>query len=72
MYLCTCISESGKLFSFGANGEGQLGVEDLPSSNDPKEIEAEPHKYTHLAAGADHSVALTGKARADHSVCYAP
>ena len=56
------ISESGKIYSFGANGEGQLGVEDSPSSNVPKCIDSLViQQYTMLAAGADHSVALSGK-----------
>ena len=55
------ISESGKIYSFGANGEGQLGVEDSPSSNVPKCIDSLViQQYTMLAAGADHSVALSG------------
>ncbi|KAJ8316665.1 hypothetical protein KUTeg_005784, partial [Tegillarca granosa] len=53
-------TESGKLYSFGANGEGQLGVEDVPSSDKPLEISSiKPQKYKMLAAGADHSIALT-------------
>jgi len=54
-------TEAGKLFSFGANGEGQLGVEDSPASNVPKCIDhLNTQQYRMLAAGADHSVALTG------------
>jgi alpha-tubulin suppressor-like RCC1 family protein len=54
-------TESGKLYSFGANGEGQLGVEDSPASNVPKCIDSlVEQQYRMLAAGADHSVALTG------------
>lgn len=52
--------ESGCLYTFGANGDGQLGVEDIPSSNCPVKVECEPRQYKALAAGADHSVALTG------------
>ena len=60
--LFSSISESGKLFSFGANSEGQLGIENCSSSNEPKEITAiSTHKYKQLSAGADHSAALTGK-----------
>lgn len=54
------ILESGCLYTFGANGDGQLGVEDIPSSNCPVKVECEPRQYKALAAGADHSVALTG------------
>lgn len=52
-------TESGCLYTFGANGDGQLGVEDIPSSNCPVKVECEPRQYKALAAGADHSVALT-------------
>lgn len=37
-----------------------MGVEDIPSSNSPVKVECEPRQYKALAAGADHSVALTG------------
>ena len=53
--------ESGKIYSFGANGESQLGVDDSPNSNVPKFVDSlVDQQYTMLAAGADHSVALTG------------
>ncbi|XP_052238414.1 X-linked retinitis pigmentosa GTPase regulator-like [Dreissena polymorpha] len=53
-------TESGKIFSFGNNGEGQLGVEDSPASNVPKCIDSlVTQQYKQLAAGTDHSVALT-------------
>lgn len=35
-------------------------MEDIPSSNSPVKVECEPRQYKALAAGADHSVALTG------------
>lgn len=59
-YLLFYFLESGCLYTFGANGDGQLGVEDIPSSNCPVKVECEPRQYKALAAGADHSVALTG------------
>lgn len=56
------VTESGKIYSFGANGEGQLGVEDSPASNVPKCIDSlVEQQYCMLAAGADHSIALTGR-----------
>ncbi|XP_064594813.1 X-linked retinitis pigmentosa GTPase regulator-like [Liolophura sinensis] len=57
-------TESGLLYSFGANSEHQLGVDDVPGTNDPKRIDTlEPTKYKMLAAGADHSMALTAEGR---------
>lgn len=54
-------TESGKIYSFGANGEGQLGVDDSPNSNVPKCIDSiGDQDYSMLAAGTEHSVALTG------------
>jgi len=53
--------ESGKLYSFGANGEGQLGLGHTDNVSRPTVIESlEDQQYTKLAAGADHSVILTG------------
>ena len=62
MILMLTISESGNLYAFGNNGENQLGVDDINNSLSPVRVECEPRKYTALAAGADHSVALTGEA----------
>lgn len=63
-YSLLLLTESGKVFTFGNNGEGQLGVDDesVSSSVDPVEVKGlEPMKIKMLAAGADHSVILTRK-----------
>ncbi|CAH1799799.1 unnamed protein product [Owenia fusiformis] len=52
-------TESGKLFGFGANGEGQLCLEDSPSSNIPVEIIGIDYDIKQLSAGTDHCCALT-------------
>ena len=50
------------MFSFGANGEGQLGVGDTTDHHTPQCIEDLPEtKYKMLAAGTDHSMVLTGR-----------
>ncbi|XP_041354796.1 X-linked retinitis pigmentosa GTPase regulator-like isoform X2 [Gigantopelta aegis] len=57
-------TESGLLYSFGSNSEGQLGIPDIQESNVPKcidSIDATPFKM--LGAGAEHSVALTEDGR---------
>ena len=52
------------MFSFGANGEGQLGVGDTTDHHTPQCIEDLPEtKYKMLAAGTDHSMVLTGRYR---------
>ena len=59
--VCT-VSESGNIYTFGANGEGQLGVEEVTESNVPKHVETlDPTPYKMLAAGCDHTMALTGQ-----------
>ena len=58
-------TESGKLFSFGANGDCQLGVpsEKGQSALKPVHIAGlKEQQYKMLAGGADHAAALTGKA----------
>lgn len=53
--------ESGEVFSFGCNDEGQLGVSDLEPHSEPAEIRhLRGQKIIGLAAGAQHSMALTG------------
>lgn len=57
------VSDSGKLYGFGANGEGQLGLpEDADRVCVPKCINLPTHSTIKMvAAGAEHSVLLTGK-----------
>lgn len=55
------VSESGHIYSFGSNSDGQLGYEGVTDQYLPKHIESlRPTKYKILSAGADNSVALTG------------
>jgi len=57
-----CVLVSGKLYSFGANGEGQLGLqEDADRICVPKCVNLPTHSTIKMvAAGAEHSVLLTG------------
>jgi alpha-tubulin suppressor-like RCC1 family protein len=53
-------SAGGRLYSFGANNEGQLGIE-LDESLSPQVIDAlGDMEYSMVAAGSEHSAALTG------------
>ncbi|XP_076467037.1 X-linked retinitis pigmentosa GTPase regulator-like isoform X3 [Babylonia areolata] len=57
-------TESGNIYTFGANGEGQLGVEGVADSNMPKHLDTLPvTPWKMLAAGCDHSMALTDDGR---------
>ena len=54
-------TDSGHIYSFGSNSEGQLGIKDVSDLHLPKCIESlESAEYKMLAAGSDSSVALTG------------
>ena len=57
------LSESGKLYTFGNNGDGQLGIGSSESQNNstPKEVLGLEGEIKMLAAGTDHSVALTSE-----------
>ncbi|XP_052821784.1 X-linked retinitis pigmentosa GTPase regulator isoform X2 [Octopus bimaculoides] len=54
-------TDSGKIYSFGANGEGQLGAVGVEKSMEPYHIKKLPSciRYKALAAGFEHSVCLT-------------
>ena len=57
-------SESGHLYSFGNNGEAQLGIGTSVGQNNSTPMclkSLEPMTFKMLAAGTDHSVALTGR-----------
>ena len=57
------ILDSGKLFSFGNNGEGQLGIGSTDGQNQRKPIQVEgmqSERIKMLSAGNEQSVALTG------------
>ena len=62
--ICT---ESGKIFSFGANGESQLGRGDVDDTSAPGVIDAlKTTQYSVLAGGTDHSAVLTGQLLKSH------
>jgi len=55
--------ESGKVYSFGANSEGQLGLGSADAENrtTPQLIDGLPEEqYKVLTGGTDHAAALTG------------
>ncbi|KAL8617882.1 hypothetical protein ACOMHN_016538 [Nucella lapillus] len=53
-------TESGRLYACGANGEGQLGVVGVRESRVPVHIASvRPASWTKLAAGCEHSMALS-------------
>ena len=52
------ILESGKLYSWGVNNEGQLGDGTTKSKDTPQLIDIIPGKVVSIAAGALHSLAL--------------
>ena len=55
------LAASGKVFAFGANGEGQCSQQSRDNVLTPTRISAlEEEKITMLAAGMEHSAALTG------------
>ena len=56
------LSESGHLYSFGSNSEGQLGTGDTDSNiATPQLIKGiKPTKFKMITAGTDHAAALTG------------
>ena len=60
---CYIFSESGKVYSFGANGEGQCGLGDAETSvTTPHVVEALQNlDIKMLSAGTEHSAALTGQ-----------
>ncbi|KAK7494796.1 hypothetical protein BaRGS_00013923, partial [Batillaria attramentaria] len=57
-------TESGKIYTFGANNDGQLGIDGLTSTDTPKHVDSlEDTQYKMVAAGSDHSMALTEDGR---------
>lgn len=56
------LSKTGRLYTFGAGGEGQLGHGDLEGSELPKLVQSlSEHNIVKMACGTDHSFILTGK-----------
>ncbi|XP_035686508.1 X-linked retinitis pigmentosa GTPase regulator-like isoform X2 [Branchiostoma floridae] len=55
------VTEDGKLYAFGNNGETQLGVTGMQTSPSPVLVESmTAQNIIALSAGTDHSAALTG------------
>ena len=52
------LTETGKVFSWGANRRGQLGHSNFRDSGTPRPIESFHRKVAAVAAGAHHTVAL--------------
>ncbi|GAB4821915.1 hypothetical protein N2152v2_008961 [Parachlorella kessleri] len=60
-YHTLALAESGNVWAWGTNDKGQLGVgSDVPSAGEPRLLKTlQGEKVTSIAAGADHSLALT-------------
>ncbi|XP_070189606.1 X-linked retinitis pigmentosa GTPase regulator-like [Littorina saxatilis] len=56
-------TESGNIYTFGSNSEGQLGAEGEDGHLPRHVASLDPTPYRMLAAGCDHSIALTEDAR---------
>lgn len=56
-------SESRKVYAFGNNSEGQLGITESNSPNvpAPSQVQLPTVTVKMMSAGNDHSVLLTGK-----------
>ena len=63
LLLLGCHAESGKLYSFGSNNDGQLGlgVKDDKVCSPTLINSLGEQRYQMLSAGMDHSAALTGR-----------
>ena len=62
-YVVVC----GNIYTYGGNGEGQLGVPDLTRTHIPQHVSTlPPATYKMLSAGCDHSMALTGGAESSN------
>ena len=57
-YHILALLESGKVYGWGRNSEGQLGNGNTRESNRPQLIEAIPDKVVAISAGEYHSLAL--------------
>ncbi|EDV24451.1 uncharacterized protein TRIADDRAFT_56257 [Trichoplax adhaerens] len=54
------VTENGRLFTFGNNEWGQLGIGSNKTRNKPTTVKAlKPEKITHVAAGRFHTLAVT-------------
>jgi len=58
------LTKKGEIFTFGHNAMGQLGLNGTNMEIDPQKVRPiRGEKFTHIAAGSHHSVALTAKGR---------
>lgn len=62
-------SAEGKIYSCGANSEGQLGVGDTEPRNSPHLVDS-LHGVKAIVAGSNHSAALTGDGSVILSFAY--
>jgi hypothetical protein len=53
------LTKSGRVFSWGHNSKGQLGVEDIKYSITPKHIKLNEVSFKKISCGSDHSLMLT-------------
>jgi E3 ubiquitin-protein ligase HERC4 len=54
------ITENGKIFGFGCNTEGQLGIEDKDNRYEPTEIKSlENLEIDNIFCGLSHSIAIS-------------
>ncbi|KAJ8026832.1 X-linked retinitis pigmentosa GTPase regulator [Holothuria leucospilota] len=54
------LSKAGKLYTFGAGGEGQLGLGDSDGSEVPKQVQSlDCYTVAQMSCGTDHSFILT-------------
>ncbi|EFN54346.1 hypothetical protein CHLNCDRAFT_24715 [Chlorella variabilis] len=60
-YHTLCVGESGSVWSFGCNGKGQLGLgKDVVLVREPRLVKSlQDNKVVAVAAGMEHSLALT-------------
>lgn len=55
------VKESGRLYTFGANGEGQLGLGNTVDHVDPTIVQGFEQQVSMVTAGSYHSAAVTSK-----------
>lgn len=61
IWAVTNFSESGKVYTFGSNSDGQLGTAGGSDTSVPQQVKKlGPANYKMLGAGVYHSMALTG------------
>ena len=59
-----CIDQHGGVWTWGANGHGQLGVGDRGTRLEPTRITCDGQRVTDVAAGSSHTLLCTARGRA--------